>query len=84
MGSRREYHDGYHRSEALELWASAVGSPLNQMSFPTGFEEDVLLVSAGHPAVAMEIRSRSSEILEKLNHLAGRALFRKIIVKISQ
>jgi hypothetical protein len=83
MGSRREYHDGYHRSAALELWASAVGPTLSQMSFPSGFDDDTLLVTAGHPAVAMEIRSRSSEILGKLNGLAGRALFTRIRVSVS-
>ncbi len=83
MGSERRYHEGYHRSAALELWASVVGFPLARMSFPTGFEDDTILISAGHPAVAMEIRSRSPELLEKLNRLAGRALFRKIRVQVS-
>ncbi len=84
MGSEREFSEGYHRSRALSLWRSAVDPPLSEMCVVTGFDDDTLHVRASHPAVCMEIRSRSAVILGRINALAGREVFRRILVRLSQ
>ncbi len=84
MGAEKEFTESYHRSRAVTFWTSAVGSPLCDMCIATGFDDDAILVFASHPAVCMEIRSQSAAILHRLNTLAGRDLFRRIVVKLSQ
>ncbi len=84
MNAERDFSEAYHRSRAMGLWPDAVGPPLNGLCSVSGFDDDVLLVVASHPAVCMEIRSRSAAILRRINELAGRALFRRIVVKLSQ
>lgn len=83
MGSETEFSEGVLRSNALVFWSSAVGSTLSEMSEPNGFRGDTLLVSARHPAVCMELRSREKGILQRINTLAGTVLFRRIVVKLS-
>jgi hypothetical protein len=84
MNAERGFSEAYHRSRAVGFWSDAVGSPLSGLCFASGFDEDVLLVVASHPAVCMEIRSRSAAIVNRMNELAGRVLFRRIVVKLSQ
>lgn len=84
MGSEREFNEAFHRSRALGLWRSAVDPPLSEMCVVTGFDQDALQVCASHPAVCMEIRSRSAAILGRINALAGREVFRRIVVRLSQ
>lgn len=84
MNAERNFSEAYHRSRAIGFWSDAVGSPLCTLCSASGFDEDILLVVASHPAVCMEIRSRSTAILHRMNELAGRTLFRRIVVKLSQ
>lgn len=84
MNAERGFSEAYHRSRAMVFWSEAVGSPLSGLCSVSGFDEDALLVVASHPAVLMEIRSRSSAIISRMNELAGRSLFRRIVVKLSQ
>ncbi|MFO7627093.1 MAG: DUF721 domain-containing protein [Candidatus Fermentibacteraceae bacterium] len=84
MDAEMDFSEAYHRSRAIGFWPEAVGLPLSGMCSASGFNEDVILVVASHPAVCMEIRSRSAAIVHRINELAGRALFRRIVVKLSQ
>lgn len=84
MNAERDFSEAFHRSRAIALWSEVVGSPLSGLCSASGFDEDVLLVVASHPAVCMEIRSRSPALVRRMNELAGRALFRRIVVKLSQ
>ncbi len=63
------------RSRALEFWNVAVGDKISGMCSVEGFSESTVNVRAFNPAVAMELRYRSSEIILALNELAGTELF---------
>lgn len=84
MNAEGNFSEAYHRSRAIGYWSDAVGPPLSGFCSAAGFDGDALIVVASHPAVCMEIRSRSAAIVRRINELAGRALFRRIVVKLSQ
>lgn len=84
MNAERRFSEACLRSRALSFWPDAVGAPLSGLCSASGFDEDALIVVASHPAVCMEIRSSSAAIVRRINELAGRALFGRIVVKLAK
>jgi len=70
------------RNSALTFWEKAVGKKLGSFCFLDGFSQSTLNVQTSSPAVAMELKYRSSEILKKMNLLAGSELFLCLVVKL--
>lgn len=66
--------------EAREAWESIVGPALGGASRVISFRREVLMVSAGHPLVAQEIRLRRREILAALERRLGQAAARLEVV----
>ncbi|MCD6588250.1 MAG: DUF721 domain-containing protein [Candidatus Fermentibacteraceae bacterium] len=71
------------RKRALELWDQVAGERISSLCFVEGFTESTVVVRALNPAVAMELRYRSREIIAFLNESAGEELFKlmKIVVR---
>jgi predicted nucleic acid-binding Zn ribbon protein len=71
------------RKRALERWSQAAGERISTLCFVEGFTESTVVVRALNPAVAMELRYRSREIIAFLNESAGEELFKilKIVVR---
>ncbi|MEA3265715.1 MAG: DUF721 domain-containing protein [Candidatus Fermentibacteria bacterium] len=63
------------RKRALQFWKTAAGGKISSMCSLEGFSDSTVIVRAMNPAVAMELRYRSSEIVEALNKAAGKELF---------
>ncbi len=63
------------RKQALNFWDVAIGEKISTMCCVVGFSEATIIVRAFNPAVAMELRYRSSEILTAMNESAGKELF---------
>ncbi len=63
------------RTRALKYWSSAAGERISSLCFVEGFTKTTVLVRALNPAVAMELRYRSREIIAVLNDSAGEELF---------
>lgn len=63
------------RKRALKFWETAAGGKISSMCSLEGFSDSTVIVRAMNPAVAMELRYRSSEIVEALNKAAGKELF---------
>ena len=70
------------RNQALVFWEKAIGSKLASFCFLDGFSQSTLNVHTSNQAVAMELKYRSSEILKKMNSLAGSDLFLSLVVKL--
>ncbi|MCK5840536.1 MAG: DUF721 domain-containing protein [Candidatus Sabulitectum sp.] len=66
------------RRRALTFWEAAAGGKISGMCSLEGFSDSTVIVRAMNPAVAMELRYRSSEIVEALNEAAGIELFRSL------
>lgn len=75
LWSRFELDKYSLRSRALENWNIAAGEKISSMCSVEGFSETTVNVRAFNPAVAMELRYRSSEIIATLNERAGAELF---------
>ncbi|MCD4707793.1 MAG: DUF721 domain-containing protein [Candidatus Sabulitectum sp.] len=75
LWSRHELNKLSSRSRALRFWNSVVGEKISGMCSVEGFSESTVNVRAFNPAVAMELRYRSSEIISALNESAGAELF---------
>lgn len=63
------------RKRALKFWKAVAGEKISSMCSIEGFSDSTIIVRAKNPAVAMELRYRSSEIVEALNEAAGKELF---------
>ena len=82
LACKLELSDGQKRQKALEKWDLAVGKDLGRLAVPAGFRKSLLLVSVSHPAAAMEVRLRKTDILDSLNRSAGKVLFENIKILI--
>jgi len=71
------------RTQALEFWNAAAGERMASLCFVEGFTGSTVIVRALNPAVAMELRYRSREIIALLNESAGEELFKmlKIVIR---
>ncbi len=70
------------RNRALTFWCDIIGKKISSMCVLEGFSESTLNVRAFNPAVAMELKYRSSEIIASINDLAGAELFRRLRVTL--
>lgn len=70
------------RHQALVFWEKAVGKKLASYCSLEGFSLTTLSVQTSNPAVAMELKYCSSEILKKMNALAGSELFLSLVVNV--
>mgnify|MGYP001150327920 CR=1 FL=1 len=68
------------RRSTADRWEEVAGERIASFSSVTGFVHGRIRVAAHHPGIAMEIRSRQTEILKALNRLAGREVFDSISV----
>lgn len=59
-------------------WESCVGAQLAAKSFPEKFERGTLSVSVTTAVWVQELRMRQEAILERLNNLAGKELFKSL------
>lgn len=65
----------------MRQWSEAVGEILSNHSVPDRYDHGVLWVETSGSAWAQELRMRQTEILTRLNELAGeRGLFRELKV----
>ena len=70
------------RNCALKYWSDAVGKKIAARCSVEGFTESTLNIRAFNPAIAMELRYRSSEIIAAINDSAGAELFHKMKVTL--
>jgi predicted nucleic acid-binding Zn ribbon protein len=83
LAGRLELDSGRERQSVIERWEELVGEELSRLAEPEGFRKAVLFLRADHPAAAMELRLRRSEILDRLNGAAGKVLFDSVRVTCS-
>ena len=83
LSGRLELDSGQERQRVLRRWEELMGDEIGLLARPAGFRKSVLLLSAGHPAAAMEVRLRKKEILDRLNEFAGKVLFESLRVTCS-
>lgn len=64
-----------------EIWLSAVGEKIHEVSTITKFEKGVVWVTVSIPVWRVEILARRTEIILRINTLAGRDIVRDIEVR---
>lgn len=82
LWSSLELDSASSRNQALEHWQIVVGEKISCMCSVEGFSESTVIVRALNPAVAMELRYRSSEIIAALNASAGSELFKLLKITL--
>lgn len=75
LWSHHELDKYSSRNRALKMWKRTVGEKISGMCSLEGFSESTVNIRAFNPAAAMELRYRSSEIINALNESAGTELF---------
>lgn len=80
---RKEIFERLEANRITRQWADAVGEHLASKSSPEGFDHGKLTVAVTSAPWAQELRLRKSELLTRLNEVAGRDLFSelKFVVK---
>lgn len=69
---------------AMKRWSEAVGMVLAERAVPERYERGTLWVAATGSAWAQEIALRRELILERMNDLAGEALFAELRVSAKE
>lgn len=80
---RKEIFERLEANRITRQWADAVGEHLASKSSPEGFDHGLLTVAVTSAPWAQELRLRKSDLLIRLNEVAGRELFSelKFVVK---
>lgn len=68
------------RAFILQKWPAMVDDRIGSMCILKGFRRSTVLLLAGNPAAAMELRYRKNELLNTLNEFAGEQLFDSVKV----
>ncbi len=63
------------RKKAIAQWGKASGDRIAGNSFVSGWDGETVTVRTTVPGIAMELKYRSSEIIQELNRLAGKEVF---------
>lgn len=75
----------YERLESRRItgdWATVVGEYLASRSAPESFDHGLLTIAVSSAPWAQELRLRKSELLKRLNEVAGRDLFTDLKVNV--
>ncbi len=75
---RKEIFERLEANRITRQWADAVGEPLASKSSPEGFDHGMLTVAVTSAPWAQELRLRKSDLLTRLNEVAGRMLFTEL------
>ena len=71
FNQQRKLKKGIERAKVYSKWPQAVGNSLCQVSKPTAFRWDCLIVETKSAVISQELYSRKDMIIKKLNDLLG-------------